>query len=179
MMSHAECLKHYGTSYKIKKKLETGELYQIEKGIYAEEKNVPELAVLAYKYPKAILTMRNAFYYHGLTDVIPEEYDFATNRDAAKITDKRVKQYFYPGDFLEDGAEVVNYKGYDIVVYGKERMLIELIRYKSKLPYDYYKEILLNYRKILPTLNTQKIQDYALSSPKSDMILECIQTEVF
>ena len=25
-------------------------------------------------------------------------------------------------------------------------MLVELIRYKSKLPYDYYKEIVLNYQ---------------------------------
>lgn len=32
-----------------------------------------------------------AFYFYGLTDVIPNGCDLATKRDAAKITDKRVK----------------------------------------------------------------------------------------
>lgn len=60
-----------------------------------------------------------------------------------------------------------------------EWMLIELVRYKSKLPFEYYKEIILNYRKILPTLNIQKIQDYALLAPKSNKVLEILQMEVF
>ena len=58
-------------------------------------------------------------------------------------------------------------------------MLIELARYKSKLPFDYYKEIVLNYRKILPRLDIQKIQDYALIAPKSNKVLETLQLEVF
>lgn len=51
------------------------------------------------------------------------------------------------------GIEIADYKGYDIRIYNKERMLIELVRYKSKLPFDYYKEIILNYRKLLPRLD--------------------------
>lgn len=57
-------------------------------------------------------------------------------------------------------------------------MLIELVRYKSKLPFDYYKEIILNYRKLLPRLDIQKIQDYALMAPKSNKVLEILQMEV-
>ena len=57
-------------------------------------------------------------------------------------------------------------------------MLIELLRYKSKLPFDYYKEILLNYRKIVPQLNMQAVQDYAYEAPKSGKIFETLQTEV-
>lgn len=179
MLSYSECLKRYGSRYNIKKKVESGELFLIEKGIYSEQRYVPELAVLAYKYPRAVLTMRNAFYFHGLTDVIPEQYDFATGRDAAKISDSRIRQYFYPEETLMDGAETVDYKGYPILVYSKERMLIELIRYKSKLPYDYYKEIILNYRKLTSRLNTQKVQDYVLYMPKGELIFECLQAEVF
>ena len=55
---------------------------------------------------------------------------------------------------------------------------IELVRYKSKLPFDYYKEIILNYRKLLPRLDMQKIQDYALMAPKSNKVLEILQMEV-
>ena len=57
-------------------------------------------------------------------------------------------------------------------------MLVELLRYKSKLPFDLYKEILLNYRKIMPHMDIQKIQDYALAVPKSRMILNALQMEV-
>jgi len=57
-------------------------------------------------------------------------------------------------------------------------MLIELLRYKSKLPFDYYKEILLNYRKILPLLDMQAIQDYAYDAPKSGKVMETLQMEV-
>ena len=129
--------------------------------------------MFVYKYPYTVVTMKSAFFFHGLTDVIPDECDLATTRDATKIKNKRVKQYFVP-----EGIETADYKGYDIRIYNKERMLIELVRYKSKLPFDYYKEIILNYRKILPRLDIQKIQDYALMAPKSNKVLEILQMEV-
>ncbi len=110
--------------------------------------------------------------------MIPDAYDLATDRNAAKIPDRQVKQYFIPSGFLLEGVESMDIKGYSVPIYCKERMLIELLRYKTKLPYDYYKEILLNYRRILPQLNIQRIQDYALASPKSNKILDILQTEV-
>ena len=79
---------------------------------------------------------------------------------------------------MDQGIETTIYKGYPIRVYNKERMLIELLRYKSKLPFDFYKEVLLNYRKILPKLNIQEIQDYAMDAPKSSKIMETLQMEV-
>ena len=179
MMTYAECVDRFGTRYQTKKKINTDSLFLIERGIYAEQPDVPEIAVLAHKYPRAVFTMQTAFYFHDMTDVIPEKYDLATGRNAAKITDNRVKQHFYPDNILQEGADTFPYMGYDLIMYNRERMLIELIRYKSKLPYDYYKEILLNYRRILPSLNIQKIQDYAILVPKSDTVLSVLQTEVF
>ena len=178
MKTRAECLQQYGSDYMIRKKVNDGELYEVGKAVFSEEKNVPEIAVLAFKYPNSIITMNSAFYLHGLTDVIPDEYDLATERDAAKIRNRRVKQYFVPEDFFVQEVEESNYKGYPIRLYSKERMLIELLRYKSKLPFDYYKEILLNYRKILPRLNIQEIQDLAYDAPKRNKIMETLQTEV-
>ena len=58
-------------------------------------------------------------------------------------------------------------------------MLIELVRYKSKLPFNYYKEILRNYRRILPQLNTEKIRDYAEAVPKSEKVINILRTEVY
>lgn len=47
--------------------------YQIEKGIYSDKKNVHYLEVIAKKYPQAIITRESAYYYHNLTDVIPDK----------------------------------------------------------------------------------------------------------
>ena len=179
MKTRLECLEEYGSDYFIEKKIENGELYKLGKGIYSDKKFVPDMAMFGYKYPKAVVTMKSAFFYYGLTDVIPDECNLATTRDAAKIRDERVKQYFVPDCLFGEGIETANYKGYDIRIYSKERMLIELVRYKTKLPFDYYKEIILNYRKLLPELDIQKIQDYALAAPKSSKILEILQLEVF
>ncbi len=179
IMNHAQCVDIHGSQYNIGKMIAAGKLFKIEPGIYSESEHVPEIAILAFKYPKAVVTMHSAFYMHGLTDVIPEGYDFATDRDAAKISDKRVNQYFYPKETLLDGIEKINHRGYEIQIYSKERMLVELIRYKNKLAFDYYKEIILNYRKLMPHLNIQAIQDFVMSSPKSDMIMEVLQLEVF
>jgi len=178
MLVREDCLREYGSDYYIQKKIEEGELFRIDKGIYSLSENVPTMALLSRKYPNAVVTMGSAFYYYGLTDVIPEICSMATSRDAAKIPDKRVKQYFVANDFFPEGVTTAKYQGYDITIYDKERMLIELLRYKSKLPFDYYKEVILSYRRILPTLNIQKIQDYAFAAPKSNKILELLQLEV-
>ena len=76
------------------------------------------------------------------------------------------------------GAATEQKDGCIINIYSKERMLIELIRHKSKLPFDYYKEILLNYRKIIYDLDIRAIQDYAEAVPKSAMIMKTLRLEV-
>ena len=101
-----------------------------------------------------------------------------TDRNASKIPGDHIKQYFAPSSFFEQGAETVDYKGYSIRMYSKERMLIELLRYKNKLPFDYYKEVLRGFRQILPQLDMQAIQDYAYEAPRSGKIMETLQTEV-
>ena len=179
MKRRSECLALYGSDYKIKQKIQNGALYKIEKGIFSDEPYVPEIAVLTYKYPNAVLTMRSAFYIYRLTDVIPDKCDLATDRNAAKISDTRVKQYFYPSNFFNDGTDAINYMGFRIPIFCRERMLVELLRYKNKLSFDYYKEIILNYRKILSSLNIELIQDFALDAPRSNKILEKLQMEVF
>ena len=57
----------------------------------------------------------------------------------------------------------------------RERMLIELLRYKNKLPFDYYKEIIGNYRSLIYELDIERIQDYAATFPKSKMISEALE----
>ena len=80
---------------------------------------------------------------------------------------------------MDMGVEIINYNGDDITVFSKERLLVELIRNKSKLPYDYYKEIIGNYRKIIYELDFEAVEEYANNLPKTKMVMETIQSEVF
>lgn len=179
LKTRAECVKEYGSDYYINQLVEDGKLFRVEKGIFSDEKHTPELAVLSYKYPKAVITMDTAFYLYGLTDEVPDTCTMATKREAAPIADTRIKQIFMPAELLDCGKVTMNYHGYDIQIFNQERMLIELMRYKSKMPFNYYKEIVGNYRRILPKLNSEKIRDYAEAVPKSERVIRTLRTEVY
>ena len=123
--------------------------------------------------------MESAFLYHRLTDVVPNTYSLATPARTTAISDRRVKQYFVPEGTLDIGKMEMDVSGAKIVVYDLERMLIELMRYRRKLPYDYYKEVLGNYRSNLDRLYPAKLDDYLVAFPKRDAISRFLDLEVF
>ena len=178
LLSRRECLSRFGSDYFIEQQIASGNLFRLGNGVFAEQKYVPENAIISHRYPHGVITLLSAFYHYGLTDVIPEACDLATSRNAAKIRDARVRQIFVPDAILYQGAITDQEYGYPIRIYSRERLLIELLRYKSKLPFDLYKEVLLNFRKIIAQLNMEDIQDYALAVPKQKMIMEALQMEV-
>lgn len=179
LYSYEKCIEIYKTDYQIRKQIEKGNLFKIEKGVYSDDRYESDIAVVKMKYPNAVFTLNSAFYFHGLTDTIPRMYYLETHKDATKIRDKKVKQIFDNHKSMELGVMEMEYDGSKIKVFNKERLLIELIRNKNKLPFDYYKEIIGNYRKLIRELDIQKVHEYALALPKSNMVMEVIQMEVF
>ena len=178
LLSYQECLEKYGTDYKIKKCVQEGELYVKEKGIYSDKRYVPELEIICKKYPNAIITLNSAFYYYGLTDTIPNFYYIATPKNTRKISDERVKQFYENSEAFDMGKTTMNYDGVDIVIYDKERLLVELIRNKRKFSFDLYKEIIASYRKIVNELDMNLVAEYAYELPKSNMVMETLRLEV-
>ncbi len=65
-----------------------------------------------------------------------------------------------------------------IRIYSRERLLVELIRHKKKIPFDYYKELMRNYREIIYDLDIPAIEEYAYRVPKTSMIMETLRLEV-
>lgn len=177
--TYADCIHELHSDYQIKKAVDSGDLVKIEKGIYADTDSVSALEILTVKYPGAIITMDTAFYYHGLTDIIPGIYFLATDSHARIIKDSRVHQVYEIKKYLELGVFETERRGIRFRMYDRERMLIELLRNKNKLPYDYYKEILGNYRSLIYDLDIERIQDYAATFPKSKMITTALEAEVF
>ncbi len=179
LFTYAECLEKCKSDYEIKKALKNKELYKLSKGLYSDKEYVSGNAVVMKKYPEAVFTLNSAFFYHGLTDTIPSKYYLQTDKDAAKISDSNVKQIFDNYDSMQVGRDCIEYNGEKIRIFNKERLLIELIRNKSKLPFDYYKEILGNYRRIIYDLDFELIEKYSEKLPKTKMVMNVIQSEVF
>ena len=176
---YKQCVEEFGSNYQVLKEMSLGRLYLLEKGVYSKKKHESDIAIIAAKYPKAVFSMESAFYHYGLTDSIPDKCCLVTERHSRKISDSRVVQRFENSDILYLGAVQEEFEGSIITMYNRERMLLELLRNKNVLPFDYYKEVLGNYRKIINELDTQLIQDYVPQMPKSKMIFKALQLEVF
>ena len=123
--------------------------------------------------------MYSAFYYYDLTDVIPRKTYVATNRNSNTIKDEKIIQIKVPKDNLNYGKDEVVIDGEKVKMYNKERLLVELVRKKNQIPFDYYKEIISNYRKIADDLDMYKIEEY-LSLYKNEVnIANALLREVF
>ena len=179
ILLYKNLIQQYKSDYEIKKLIKEGKLFKIEKGIYSDNNNVNYLEILTKKYPNAVFTMESAFYYHNLTDVIPEKEYLALRRNSTKIRDKRIKVIYSQDNLFEIGKSFLNVNNIDIPIYDKERMLIELIRNRKNLGFDYYKEIINNYREIRETLNTKKIAEYISKFAIEDYLYDVIMKEVF
>lgn len=177
--TYKECIEKYKTNYEIRKLLANGSLKRVCRGVYSDVDHESELAIISKAYPDAVFTLNSAFYYHGLTDTIPRAYYLLTNKDYTKIKDKRINQFFDNNDSLEIGVEKKVYNGTEIRIFNRERLLVELIRNKGKFSFDYYKEIIANYRKLIYELDVQAIREYASQLPKTRLVLDTLQMEVF
>ena len=178
LFSSKECKEKYGNYYQINKAIQAGTLYKVADGVYSDTPRVSEVEIIMYRYPQTVFTLNSAFYYHGLTDVIPNRYYLAAGRDTHKIPDPKIKQVFYSTDKFSVGISDMAYQGTAIRIYDRERMLIELIRSAKNLPFDYYKEIIESYRRSVHSLDIQKLQEYIPVFPKGDAIMEAIELEV-
>ena len=158
--SSKEILKKYGTRYNLSKAIKNNEIFKLEHGIYSDSELVNRILVVSKKYPNAIITMDSAFYYYDLTDVIPTKTFVATNRNSNTIKNKDIVQVWVPKEILNLGKEKVIVDGEFVNMYNKERLLVELIRKRNQIPFDYYKEIIGNYRKIADELDMYKIEQY-------------------
>ena len=178
LYTYTEAQKKYGSSYQLERAIERGDLYKLSRGLYSCKDVVSPYAAVAKKYPYAIVTMDSAFFIHGLTDVIPEKINLATKRNAIRIKDKSIRQYFVEEHLFEPGKAVTNYYEVDINIYSPERMLVELMRNSSRMSLDYYKEIILSYRRRIGDLDIRAVEDYINLFERKDYLFDIFQKEV-
>lgn len=178
ILTYKECIDRFGSDYMLKKEINEGRLFQKDKGFYSDQELCSELELIVSKYPRAIFTGESAYYYYGFTDVIPDYYCLATKRGDTRIQKKNIKQIFVNDILFDFGKSEMNYQNTKIAIYSRERLLVDLIRFKSKMSFDYYKEIVSNYRRIIDELDFFSIEDYAAMLKNEKKIMDTIQLEV-
>ena len=169
----------YGTKYRVGELVHAGKLFHIEDGIYADTADVPEVEVVLAKYPSSVLTLESAYYYYNMSDEIPDEYHLATDRKSARIVDDRGVQSYVPCGTLMIGATEIDVLDEHLRIYDKERLLIETMRYRTKLPYDLYREVIGSFREIRNEWYGSKIDDDLQHMPRMGAIMEAIRKEVY
>lgn len=179
MFDYKECEARFGSAYRIRNAIADGKVFRLAKGVYSLTGKGSELEVLQFLYPESVLSFGAAYYYYDLTDVVPEQYDFVTARNARRITDERVKQYYVPEQVLRVGMCERELQGERLRVYNLERLVIETARMKCSLPPDFYKEIVLALRAKTNEMVPAKIGDYLGNFPKREMIERIIDEEIF
>ncbi len=179
LYTYTEIIKKYGSMYKLKKAIYNMDIYKIEKGLYSDKKDINQFEIINKKYPNAIYTLNSAFFYHNLTDVIPQKIYLAIKRDSTKINNKDIIQVKVIDSLFEVGKSELTVNNVKINIYDKERMLIELIRNRKSFGFDYYKEIINNYRETKNELDISKISDYINKFHNEEYLYDVIMKEVY
>lgn len=167
------------STYQLNKAIKNKELFKIDNGLYSDVEFVNPLEIICKRYPDAIFTSDSAYYYYDLTDVIPDYFCLATKRTYTRIADKSIKQIFIPNDLFEFGKTQIEIENVRINIYDEERLLVELVRKKNLISFDYYKEIITNYRKRIDTLDIYKIGEYISYYKNESSLYDTLMREVF
>lgn len=177
--NYKEILEKYKSDYNLKKALDNKEIYKIEDGLYSDYPNISYFKKITKKYPYAIISGLSAYYFYGLTDVIPDKIEVCTKQNSTKIRDDEVKQIRMLDSLYVLGITKYEYEGTILNIYNKERLLIDLARNKNSMGYDLYKEIVLNYRKIVDELDMSLIEKYLKHFNDGNRLYEILMNEVF
>ena len=169
VITYREALAELESRYRVRKAVSEGTLHPVGRGMYSTNRDEDALAVIAKRYPGGILTGQTALYAHGL----------ATKRGGTKIRDAAVRQHFIPEGWLGVGRSTVSVDGTELAAYDPERMLLELMRSRNKLPYDLYREAVASFRRRSERLDIYRLQDYAEAIPHGEAHLERAMEEVF
>ena len=142
---HKELKEILKSDYQIQKAVREKCYYKVDDGLYSDDSNINYIEIIAKKYPNFVIYGDSAYYYHNLTDFIPNKIVLATTKND-KIRSKFVKQVRLTDELFNIGITKIEINSINMKIYDKERMLIELARGKNKMGYDMYKEIIANYR---------------------------------
>ena len=92
---HKELKEKLKSDYQIQNAVKQKKYFKIDKGLYSDKPNADYLEIIAKKFPNFVIYGDSAYYYHNLTDFIPNKVVMATAKNN-KIRSSFVKQVHMP-----------------------------------------------------------------------------------
>ena len=177
IFNHKELLEKYQSDNVIKKLLKEEVIFKIDKSLYSTVKVYDNLEYVLKKYKNFIFTMDTALYIYGLHNFKLEKYSVATKAKAKVIKNDFIKQYFISNDLYDLGVNNIEYNGYKIKIYDKERLLLEIIKNKNNFDDNSYKSIINQFKNNITSLSISKIYEYISYYKKSNSLLKEFEKE--
>ena len=144
-----------------------GRIERVKPGLYrlAEYGESGEHAGLVEVYhavPGGVICLLSALDFHGLTTFNPSEVHVAIPHGAKppRLCYPPMKPFFFRERFYAPGIESIQIPAGDIRVYGKEKTICDMFRYRRKLGEDLAMESLKQYLK-LKDANIVRLLKYA------------------
>lgn len=175
---HNDFIKRGYKDYHVKRLMKEGKLFFIEKGVYSTKKEMNYFEYIVKKHPNAIIDLWTACYCYGFLKENKMPYVIATKQKDRKIKNEKIKQIFMSDDLYSLGNNILKFEGVQIRTFDIERLLIEIVRNKTNIEHDVYKEIIESYKKLKNLLNKRKLLSY-LPYFKDKRIVSRISKEVF
>lgn len=176
--TYKEIIDQYSNDYQVKKALKNKEITKIKPGLYSKGEAMFEAPEIFVQRQDTVLTLQSAFYYHGVTDYIPESIVVATPRNAYPIKHPSVKQIFMSEKYHSIGVKEVLQDDLKVRVYDLERSLIELIRYEKKVSFEEYFHVLRNFRMKKDAVDFNTLLSYASQFKSAKKIQRVIQNSI-
>lgn len=172
-----ELLKQGETEYSIRKMLANGTLFRIDRGLFKKKSDdlVNDEVLLTTKLSETVLTGVSAYSFYGLTDYVPEKIYVASKQHSFPIRKENVVQSYQDHKYFKIGITMAKTDEGLVRIYDFERMLIELIRLKSRYPADLYYEVLSNYRERKEEIDYFKLNKYLKLFGNHDKLLQKIK----
>lgn len=135
----ASKLKEMGFDYrKVQRFINEEKLEKVKNGLYKlADRDLSEKDLIANLFPDGVICMNSALYYYGYIDFAPSSWCIAVNKDASKSRFKidypYVKPYYMEEEQLTLGAELMDFGNSKMLIYNKERLICDCLKYESKM----------------------------------------------
>lgn len=129
-----------------------GEIGQIARGLFRLAElpppGEPDLLTVAKKVPNAVFCLLTALAFHRLTTQVPHAVEVALPRTARvpRLDHPPLKVFRFSPESFDAGIETHVLDGVSIRVYGREKTLADIFKYRNKVGLDVALEALRTYR---------------------------------
>ena len=150
----------------IQQLLAAGHIDKVRYGYYQwiEHEDFSEVSTVVRLFPDAILCMDTALRHYGYSDRTPSEWHLAVSKDSGKsrfnIDYPFVKPYYMEPAILELGLTNGDMDGHEVLIYDKDRVICDCLRYRNKMDKEIFNKAIRAYIDD-PGKNIPKLMEYA------------------